>query len=167
MASGRPSDTNPEEWYSMAQVVDQNRATNKAFQSAYRGSTLLSRATAFSTAATPTARLPFLLSLRSMRTPSQLQETLFQWMWMLFVNGLFCHQAAFAVESPDTSARTAQSPLTSVPCPLISCKKSCRIGWPSWTLPKKSQPEPWTQCPRRHRIFKQTASEQHALAARQ
>ena len=58
MASGRPSDTNPEEWYSMARVVDQNRATNEAFQSAYRGSTLLSLATAFSTAATPTACLP-------------------------------------------------------------------------------------------------------------
>ena len=58
MASGRPSDTNLEEWYSMAQVVDQKRATNEAFQSAYRGSTPLSRATAFSTAATPTACLP-------------------------------------------------------------------------------------------------------------
>ena len=58
MASGRPSDTNPEEWYSMARVVDQNQATNEAFQSAYRGSTPLSHATAFSMAATPTAHLP-------------------------------------------------------------------------------------------------------------
>jgi hypothetical protein len=36
MASGRPSDTNPEGWYDMARTVDQNRATNEAFQSAYR-----------------------------------------------------------------------------------------------------------------------------------
>jgi hypothetical protein len=36
MASGRPSDTNPTEWYEMARTVDQNRATNEAFQSAYR-----------------------------------------------------------------------------------------------------------------------------------
>jgi hypothetical protein len=40
MAAGRPSDTKPDEWYGMARVVDQNRATNEAFQSAYRGSTL-------------------------------------------------------------------------------------------------------------------------------
>jgi hypothetical protein len=31
MASGRPSDTNPDEWYSMARTVDQNRATNRPF----------------------------------------------------------------------------------------------------------------------------------------
>jgi hypothetical protein len=37
MASGIPSDTNPDEWYSMAWTVDQNRATNEAFQSVYRG----------------------------------------------------------------------------------------------------------------------------------
>jgi hypothetical protein len=36
MASGRPSDTNPEKWYEMARTVDDNRATNEAFQSAYR-----------------------------------------------------------------------------------------------------------------------------------
>ena len=43
MASGRPSDTNPNEWYSMARTVDQNRATNEAFQSAYRGPAPMSR----------------------------------------------------------------------------------------------------------------------------
>jgi hypothetical protein len=36
MASGRPSDTNNTRWYEMACTVDQNRATNEAFQSAYR-----------------------------------------------------------------------------------------------------------------------------------
>ena len=39
MASGRPSDTSPEQWYEMARRVEQNRATNEAFQSAYRGPT--------------------------------------------------------------------------------------------------------------------------------
>ena len=34
MAAGRPSDTNPDAWYSMAWMVDQNRAANEAFQSA-------------------------------------------------------------------------------------------------------------------------------------
>lgn len=36
MASGRPSDSSPDEWYNMARTVDQNRATNEAFTSAYR-----------------------------------------------------------------------------------------------------------------------------------
>ena len=36
MASGRPSDTDPAKWYEMARTVDQNLATNEAFQSAYR-----------------------------------------------------------------------------------------------------------------------------------
>jgi Zinc knuckle len=36
MASGRPSDTDPARWYEMARTVDENRATNEAFQSAYR-----------------------------------------------------------------------------------------------------------------------------------
>jgi hypothetical protein len=35
MASGRPSDTRPDQWYHMARVVDQNRASNEAFLSAY------------------------------------------------------------------------------------------------------------------------------------
>jgi len=39
MASGRPSDTSPDQWYEMARTVDQNRATNEAFQSAHRGPT--------------------------------------------------------------------------------------------------------------------------------
>jgi hypothetical protein len=57
MASGRPSDTNPDEWYSMAQTVDQNRATNEAFQSAYCGPTPTSRsmASAFTVHPTPPA----------------------------------------------------------------------------------------------------------------
>jgi hypothetical protein len=37
MASGRPSDVIPSEWYSTARTVDQNRAANEAFTSAYRG----------------------------------------------------------------------------------------------------------------------------------
>jgi hypothetical protein len=36
MASGRPSDASPEQWYNMARTVDQNRAANKAFSSTYR-----------------------------------------------------------------------------------------------------------------------------------
>ena len=35
MASGRPSDTDPDNWYSLARTVDQNRATNEAFRSSY------------------------------------------------------------------------------------------------------------------------------------
>ena len=38
MASGRPSDTNPARWYEMARTVDDNRATNEAFQSAHKAS---------------------------------------------------------------------------------------------------------------------------------
>jgi len=56
MASGRPSDTNPEEWYSMARIVDENRATNEAFQSASRGPAPTVRSTTFSMAAIPPAR---------------------------------------------------------------------------------------------------------------
>jgi hypothetical protein len=37
MASGRPSDTSPAQWYEVARTVDQNRATNEAFQSSHRG----------------------------------------------------------------------------------------------------------------------------------
>lgn len=33
MASGRPSDANVSEWYSMAWIVDQNCAVNEAFSS--------------------------------------------------------------------------------------------------------------------------------------
>ena len=43
MASGRPSDTNPTRWYEnhneMARTVDENRATNEAFQSSYGSQT--------------------------------------------------------------------------------------------------------------------------------
>ena len=39
MGSGRPSDTDSDGWYEMARIIDQNRATNEAFQSAYRGPT--------------------------------------------------------------------------------------------------------------------------------
>jgi len=35
MATGRPSDTNPEGWYSLVVQLDQNRATNEAFQASY------------------------------------------------------------------------------------------------------------------------------------
>lgn len=59
MASGRPSDTSPEGWYSMARIVDQNRATNEAFQSAYRGPVSTPRPSAFSVAsAAPTRPAP-------------------------------------------------------------------------------------------------------------
>jgi hypothetical protein len=62
MASGRPSDTNPEKWYEMARTVDENRATNEAFQSAYRTPTVPTSRTAGilpvrSTPATPNAHL--------------------------------------------------------------------------------------------------------------
>jgi hypothetical protein len=36
MASGRPSDIIPSQWYNAARTVDQNRATNEAFRSSYR-----------------------------------------------------------------------------------------------------------------------------------
>lgn len=36
MAAGRPSDDDPESWYSSARVVDQNRVTNEAFLSTHR-----------------------------------------------------------------------------------------------------------------------------------
>jgi Retrotransposon gag protein/Zinc knuckle len=38
MASGRPSDGKPEEWYKNARIVDQNRAANEAFSSTQRPS---------------------------------------------------------------------------------------------------------------------------------
>jgi hypothetical protein len=58
MASGRPSDTSPDGWYSMARVVDQNRATNEAFQSAYRGPTSASRPTFSLSSTAPTRTIP-------------------------------------------------------------------------------------------------------------
>jgi zinc knuckle protein len=39
MASGRPFNMSPVKWYEMARTVDDNRATNEAFQSAYRAPT--------------------------------------------------------------------------------------------------------------------------------
>ena len=41
MASGRPSDAIPSEWYSMAQTVDQNCAANEAFSSMHQHPALL------------------------------------------------------------------------------------------------------------------------------
>ena len=55
MASGRPSDTDPGKWYEMARTVDDNRATNEAFQSAYRAPAL----------AAPTGRLTSVIPVRS------------------------------------------------------------------------------------------------------
>ena len=43
MAYGRPSDANPEDWYEAAKNIDQNRAANKAFKSAYRAPALALR----------------------------------------------------------------------------------------------------------------------------
>jgi Retrotransposon gag protein len=43
MASGRPSDTDPTRWYELACTVDENRATNEVFQSAYRASDVPAR----------------------------------------------------------------------------------------------------------------------------
>jgi len=48
MASGRPSDVNPEQWYAMARIVDQNRATNDTFVSMYRTPAPAPRPTAVS-----------------------------------------------------------------------------------------------------------------------
>ena len=39
MASRRPSGTSMDAWYAAAQVIDQNRAANKAFTSTYQAST--------------------------------------------------------------------------------------------------------------------------------
>jgi len=36
MASGRPSDNKPEEWYHLAVQLDQNRAAEEAFQSSHK-----------------------------------------------------------------------------------------------------------------------------------
>jgi len=36
MASGRPSDTDPETWFSLAVQMDQNRAADEAFQASHR-----------------------------------------------------------------------------------------------------------------------------------
>jgi len=36
MPSGRPSDIVPTDWYTAARTIDQNRATNEAFQSSYQ-----------------------------------------------------------------------------------------------------------------------------------
>jgi Retrotransposon gag protein len=48
MSSGRPPDTSPEQWYEMARTVDQNRAANEAFQSAYRAPVLAPKTTSSS-----------------------------------------------------------------------------------------------------------------------
>jgi Retrotransposon gag protein/Zinc knuckle len=58
MAAGRPSDTDPAAWYDMARIVDQNRATNEAFQSAYRAPATAARAAPLSTVAASFARSP-------------------------------------------------------------------------------------------------------------
>ena len=55
MASGRPSDVNPEQWYAMARTIDQNRATNEAFTSAYRSPSLAPRSATFSAVRLPLA----------------------------------------------------------------------------------------------------------------
>ena len=48
MASGRPSDTDPEAWFKLATLMDQNRAADEAFQASYRqpqhSGSILSRA---------------------------------------------------------------------------------------------------------------------------
>ena len=71
MAAGRPSDTSPEEWYSMARTVDQNRATNEAFQLAYRGPAPTSRPAAFSVLTSTLSRSlpPALKHAHSIPTP--------------------------------------------------------------------------------------------------
>jgi Retrotransposon gag protein/Zinc knuckle len=45
MASGRPSDEKPEQWYKMARTIDQNRAANEAFSSTQRSSVSSARPT--------------------------------------------------------------------------------------------------------------------------
>jgi len=52
MPSGRPSDMVPMDWYTAARTIDQNRATNEAFQSSYRTPSVaptLSRPATFNT----------------------------------------------------------------------------------------------------------------------
>jgi hypothetical protein len=64
MAAGRPSDTSPEGWYSMARTVDENRATNEAFQEAYRGAMPLPQSTRTARhAASSRATLPAAISV--------------------------------------------------------------------------------------------------------
>jgi hypothetical protein len=56
MASGRPSDMIPTDWYSAARTIDQNQAANEAFRSSYRTTSMApnqSRATTFTTARLP------------------------------------------------------------------------------------------------------------------
>ena len=48
MASGRPSDSSPDQWYNAARTVDENRAANEAFSSTYRSAPPSSRPTATS-----------------------------------------------------------------------------------------------------------------------
>jgi hypothetical protein len=48
MAFRRPSDASPEQWYSMAKTIDQNRAANEAFSSMYRSPVLSLRPAATS-----------------------------------------------------------------------------------------------------------------------
>jgi hypothetical protein len=48
MVTGRPSDTNPEGWYPMAQTMDQNRVANEAFELSHRPPALaLTRSTSY------------------------------------------------------------------------------------------------------------------------
>ena len=114
MVSGRPSDTDLRSWYSMAWLVDQNRATNKAFQSAYRAPAAATR---------PTPFLPLLLRLythlpllspKGMHTVSPPQETQCPWTWAPFENGPSYLWDATDVENQGISVGTAQKLLTSV-----------------------------------------------------
>jgi hypothetical protein len=45
MGTGRPSDAKPDAWYSMARMVDQNRATNEAFTLPHRSAPTPARPT--------------------------------------------------------------------------------------------------------------------------
>ena len=67
MASGRPSDASPNAWYTMARVVDQNRAANKAFTATYRTVPSASRQTP---APLPRTALPIVRPVHAHLHPS-------------------------------------------------------------------------------------------------
>jgi hypothetical protein len=58
MASGRPSDMDPEAWFRLAVQMDQNRAADEAFQASYRQATTASTAPATRMSVFPRSAVP-------------------------------------------------------------------------------------------------------------
>jgi hypothetical protein len=58
MASGRPSDTDPETWFRLAVQMDQNRAADEAFQASYRQNTTATPAPTTRTSVFPRSVAP-------------------------------------------------------------------------------------------------------------